>query len=146
MISYERRVVHLELLHRVLHLRVFVGLDGEYAREDIGCDPLESRDSVLGFAFSGEYRITDTCLGDGLQSRDDIADLSFVYGVCWRIFRTKTSDFKCLDLGSSIDEFELVSFSDLSREELQVDNDSLVRIILRVEYESLDCSVILSLR
>ena len=82
MISYERRVVHLELLHSILHLRVFVGLDRKYTREDIGRDPLESRDSVLGFAFSGEYRITDTGFRDRLQSCDDIADLAFIEDIC----------------------------------------------------------------
>lgn len=51
------------------------------------------------------------------------------------IFWLETPDFECLDLGSSVDEFEFVSLFDFSREELQVDHYPLVTIILRVEDE-----------
>lgn len=139
MICDEGRIIHLELLHSILHLRIFIGLDRKYTREYVGSDPLESCDGMLGIIRSSEYRIADSCLRDRLQSRDDIADLTFIEDIGGRILGTKTSDFERFDLGSSVDEFELVSLPDLSGEELQIDNDSLVRIILRVEYESLDC-------
>ena len=78
MLSNERRVIELEFFHRIFHLRVFVGLDGKYSREDIGSDPLKSFDRIFGLYWSSKYCITDASLGDRLEPRHYISDLSRV--------------------------------------------------------------------
>ena len=137
MLCYERRVIHLEFLHRIFHLRVFIGLDRKNSCEDIWSDTLESCDRILGFDWSSEYRISHARFRDRLESCYHIADLSFIESCSRRILRTKTSHFESFDLGACIYEFEFISFFYLPREELQVYYYSLVWIILRVEDESL---------
>ena len=52
MLSDERRVVHLELLYSVFHLRVFISLDWKYSGEDIGGDLFESGDCIFGLDWT----------------------------------------------------------------------------------------------
>jgi hypothetical protein len=91
---------------------------------------------MFGGHISSKYSISYTSFGNRLEPCDDIPDLPFVEGLTGSIFGTKTPNLQTLDLGSCIDEFEFISFFDLSGEELEIYDNSLVWIILRVEYES----------
>ncbi len=110
----ERGVIEHELVHGVLHFWILVSLDWEYTRVDIWSDLLESLDRILVLALSSEHCITNTSLGDRLQPRYYISDLTLIEHFCGRIFRPETPDFEYFDLGTSIDEFELVSFFDIA--------------------------------
>lgn len=90
---------------------------------------------MLGLRIPCKYCITDTGLGDRLESCDNIADLSFVESFARSILGTKTPNLEYFYLGTCVDEFEFVSFFYLTGKELQIYYNSLVRIILRVEYE-----------
>jgi hypothetical protein len=69
---------------------------------------------MFGCQISSKYGVSDTSLGNRLEPRDDIPDFSFVESLSRCILGTKTPDLQTLDLGSSIDEFEFISFFDLT--------------------------------
>jgi hypothetical protein len=69
---------------------------------------------MLTIGISSKYRISDSCIDDGLQSRDDISDLPFVEDTCGRVLWSETSILEGFDLGSCIDEFELISLGNRS--------------------------------
>jgi hypothetical protein len=71
---------------------------------------------MLGISWTCEYRITDTSLGNRLEPCHNISDLSLIECLAGCILGTEASDLQTLDLGSCIDEFEFISFFDLSGE------------------------------
>jgi hypothetical protein len=78
MLGDERRVVELELLHSILHLGIFVCLDGKYPSIDIGSDLFESFDRFFLLSWSCEDSISDLGLGDRLESCHDVSDLTLI--------------------------------------------------------------------
>ena len=71
---------------------------------------------MLGLRIPCEYRITNTSLSDRLESRYNIANLSLIESFTRCVFWPKTPYLEYLYLGSSIDEFEFVSFFYLTAE------------------------------
>lgn len=100
---------------------------------------MKSRNCLFHLGISHEKCISDFCLIERLQPGNEVADFPRFERWTGDVFRTEKSDFEGLYLRATMYKLVFSTFCEPPREELQIDDDSLVWVIMRVEDQCFCC-------